>query len=109
TWYRWAIVTAALARGRGGAFLGAVAPSLLFCALLCGMENGHIRPATRSLAHPPLPATRIALTVVLNLSAFFLAGALASFLAEQVQGARAQLAERQARPDKPRAPLPAVG
>src|SRR2546426_36484 len=98
--YPVAIVNGAIGLGRRGAVLGAVAASLVFCALLFGMENGLIQPATRYLAHPPLPATRIALTVVLNLSAFFLAGALASFLAEQVQGARAQLAERQTRLDK---------
>src|SRR5437870_7331356 len=98
--YPLAIVSGAIGLGRRGAVLGAVAASLVFCALLFGMENGIIQPATRYLAHPPLPATRIALTVVLNLSAFFLAGALASFLAEQVQGARAQLAERQTRLDK---------
>ena len=98
--YPVAIVNGAIGLGRRGAVLGAVAASLVFCALLFGMENGIIQPATRYLAHPPLPATRIALTVVLNLSAFFLAGALASFLAEQVQGARAQLAERQTRLDK---------
>jgi len=98
--YPVAIVNGAIGLGRRGAVLGASAASLTFCALMLGMENGIILPATRYLAHPPQPAPRIALTVVLNLSAFFLAGALASFLAEQVQGARAQLAERQTRLDK---------
>ena len=98
--YPVAIVNGAMGLGRRGAVLGAAAASLAFCALVFGMENGLIQPAAAYLAHPPLPAARIALTVVLNLSAFLLAGALASFLAEQVQGARAQLEERQTRLDK---------
>ena len=98
--YPVAIVNGAMGLGRRGAVLGAAASSLAFCALVFGMENGLIRPALAYLAHPPLPAPRIALTVVLNLSAFLLAGALASFLADQAQGARAQLEERQTRLDK---------
>ena len=98
--YPVAIVNGAMGLGRRGAVLGAAAASLAFCTLVFGMENGLIQPAAAYLAHPPLPAARVALTVVLNLSAFLLAGALASFLAEQVQGARAQLEERQTRLDK---------
>ena len=98
--YPVAIVNGAMGLGRRGAVLGAAAASLAFCALVFGMENRLIQPAAAYLAHPPLPAARVALTVVLNLSAFLLAGALASFLAEQVQGARAQLEERQTRLDK---------
>jgi two-component system, NtrC family, sensor histidine kinase PilS len=98
--YPVAIVNGAMGLGRRGAVLGAAAASLAFCALVFGMENGLIQPASAYLAHAPLPAPRVALTVLLNLSAFLLAGALASFLAEQVQGARAQLEERQTRLDK---------
>src|SRR6267378_2516874 len=58
------------------AVLGAIAASVAFCGLLVGTENGIIRPATRYVEHPPLPAQQVALTVALNLSAFFLAGAL---------------------------------
>jgi two-component system, NtrC family, sensor histidine kinase PilS len=98
--YPVAIVNGAIGLGRRGAVLGAIAASVAFCGLLIGMENGVIRPATRYVEHPPLPAPQIALTVALNLSAFFLAGALASFLAEQVQGAKAQLEDRQTRLDE---------
>src|SRR5207244_1329600 len=90
----------AMGLGRRGAVLGASAASVAFCSLVFGMENGLIDPASTYLAHPALPPSRLFLTLVLNVSAFLLAGALASFLAEQVQGARAQLAERQTRLDK---------
>ncbi|HKC61096.1 MAG TPA: ATP-binding protein [Myxococcales bacterium] len=98
--YPVAIVNGAMGLGRRGAVLGAAAASLAFSALVFGMENGLIEPASTYLAHPPLPASRLALTLVLNVSAFMLAGALASFLAEQVQGARAQLEDRQTRLDQ---------
>jgi len=98
--YPVAIVNGAIGLGRRGAVLGAAAASLAFSLLVFGMENGLIQAAATSAPHPPIPAGRLALTLLLNLSAFLLAGALASFLAEQVQGARAQLAERQTRLDK---------
>ncbi len=98
--YPVAIVNGAMGLGRRGAVLAAAAASLAFGGLVFGMENDLIQPAAAYLAHPPLPAGRLGLTLVLNLSAFLLAGALASFLAEQVQGARAQLAERQTRLDE---------
>jgi two-component system sensor histidine kinase PilS (NtrC family) len=95
--YPVAIVNGAIGLGRRGAVLGAAAASVAFCGLLIGTENGLIPPASRYVEHPPLPAQQVALTVALNLSAFFLAGALASFLAEQVQGAKDQLEDRQTR------------
>ena len=98
--YPVAIVNGAMGLGRRGAVLGAAAASLAFSALVLGMANGLIQPASSYLAEPPLPPSRLALTLVLNVSAFLLAGALASFLAEQVQGARAQLEDRQTRLDQ---------
>jgi two-component system, NtrC family, sensor histidine kinase PilS len=98
--YPVAIVNGAMGLGRRGAVLGAAAASLAFSALVLGMANGLIQPASSYLAEPPLPPSRLALTLVLNVSAFMLAGALASFLAEQVQGARAQLEDRQTRLDQ---------
>ena len=98
--YPVAIVNGAMGLGRRGAVLGAAAASIAFCGLVFAMQSGLLQPAATYLAHPPLPAAGVALTVLLNLSAFCLAGALASFLAEQVQGARAQLAERQTRLDE---------
>jgi len=98
--YPVAIVNGAMGLGRRGAVLGASAASVAFCSLVFGMENGLIDPASTYLAHPALPPSRLFLTLVLNVSAFLLAGALASFLAEQAQGARAQLADRQTRLDQ---------
>jgi two-component system, NtrC family, sensor histidine kinase PilS len=98
--YPVAIVNGAMGLGRRGAVLGAVAASVAFCSLVFGMENGLVEPASTYLAHPPLPPSRLLLTLVLNVSAFLLAGALASFLAEQAQGARAQLADRETRLDQ---------
>jgi two-component system sensor histidine kinase PilS (NtrC family) len=61
------------------------------------MESGLLTPAAAYLLRPPLPLGRLLLNVVLNISAFLLAGALASFLAEQLQGARIELREREKR------------
>jgi two-component system, NtrC family, sensor histidine kinase PilS len=98
--YPLAIVNGAIGLGRRGAVLGASAASLSFCGLVWGMESGLIVPATvyATQAEPSLP--RLAITVVLNVSAFLLSAALASVLAQQLQGARAQLAERQTRLDE---------
>jgi two-component system, NtrC family, sensor histidine kinase PilS len=98
--YPLAIVNGTIGLGRRGAVLGACAASLGFCGLVWGMESGLIVPAATYLTHSSPSLPRLALIVVLNLSAFLLAGALASLLAEQLQGARAQLAERQTRLDK---------
>ena len=98
--YPVAIVNGAMGLGRRGAVLGAAAASVAFCSLVFGMENGLVEPASTYLAHPALAPSRLFLTLVLNVSAFLLAGALASFLAEQAQGARAQLADRQTRLDQ---------
>jgi two-component system sensor histidine kinase PilS (NtrC family) len=98
--YPLAIVNGAIGLGRRGAVLGASAASLSFCALVWGLESGIIGPTATYMTHPSTSLPRLALIVVLNLSAFLLAGALSSLLAEQLQGARAQLAERQTRLDK---------
>src|SRR5437870_11056434 len=59
--YPVAIVYGAIGLGRRGAVLGALAAALALCALMFGMENGLIQPATRYLAHPPLPAPCVGL------------------------------------------------
>src|SRR5438067_1241391 len=95
--YPLAIVNAAIGLGRRGAVIGAVGASVAFCFLVFGMETGWFAPAAAYLLRPPLPLGRLLLNVVLNLSAFLLAGALAAFLAEQLQGARTELREREKR------------
>ncbi|HWE24116.1 MAG TPA: ATP-binding protein [Myxococcales bacterium] len=98
--YPLAIVNGAIGLGRRGAVLGAAAASLSFCALVWGMESGLIAPATNYATHVTSSLPRLAITVVVNISAFLLSAALASVLAQQLQGARAQLAERQTRLDE---------
>jgi len=95
--YPLAIVNAAIGLGRRGAVIGAIAASVAFCGLTFGMESGLLPAAATYLLRPPLPIGRLILNVVLNLSAFLLAGALAAFLAEQLAGARTQLRERERR------------
>src|SRR5438105_7411621 len=95
--YPLAIVNAAIGLGRRGAVIGAVGASVAFCSLTFGMETGVLPPAAAYLLRPPIPTGRLLLNVLLNLSAFLLSGALASFLAEQLQGARIELREREKR------------
>ena len=98
--YPVAIVNGAIGLGRRGALLGASAASASFCALVWGVESGLIVSATTYAPHADPSLPRLAITVALNLSAFLLSAALASVLAQQLQGARAQLAERQIRLDE---------
>jgi two-component system sensor histidine kinase PilS (NtrC family) len=95
--YPLAIVNGAIGLGRRGAIVGAIGASVLFCGLTFGMESGLLMPAAAYLLRPPLPVGRLLLNVVLNLSAFLLSGALAAFLAEQLQGARIELRESERR------------
>jgi two-component system sensor histidine kinase PilS (NtrC family) len=98
--YPVAIVNGAIGLGRRGAVLGASSASVSFCALVWGLESGLIVSATTYAPHADPSLPRLAITVALNLSAFLLSAALASVLAQQLQGARAQLAERQVRLDE---------
>src|SRR4051812_41212443 len=95
--YPLAIVNAAIGLGRRGAVIGALGASIAFSGLTFGMEAGVLPPAAAYLLRPPIPVSRLLLSVLLNLSAFLLAGALAAFLAEQLQGARTELREREKR------------
>lgn len=94
--YPLAIVNGAIALGRRGAALGAAASSIAFCLLAWGSASG-LLDADATLARAPLPPGRLAYVLIANLSAFLLTGALSSFLAEQLQGARTQLAESETR------------
>src|SRR3954463_15941901 len=95
--YPLAIVNGAIGLGRRGAIVGAIGASTLFCGLTFGMESGLLMPAAAYQLRAPLPTGRLLLNIVLNLSAFLLSGALAAFLAEQLQGARIELREREKR------------
>jgi two-component system, NtrC family, sensor histidine kinase PilS len=95
--YPLAIVSGAIGLGRRGAALGAAASAIAFCLLAWGTDAGFIEPVSAYLDRAPLPPGRLAVVMAANLSAFVLVGALAAFLAEQLQGARSQLAESQTR------------
>src|SRR5205809_873501 len=55
------------------------------------MQGGIVPPPASELERVPLAPGRMAVVMAANLSAFLLVGALSSFLAEQLQGARSQL------------------
>jgi len=93
--YPVAIVNGAIGLGRRGAVLGASAASFSFCALVWGMESGLIAPATVYATHASSALPRLAITVVLNVSAFLLSAALASVLAQQLHAARGMCVSRQ--------------
>ena len=94
--YPLAIVSGAIGLGRRGAAVGAAASSVAFCLLAWSTDAGFIDPVGY-LERAPLPPGRLAVVLAANLSAFLLVGALAAFLAEQLQGARSQLAESETR------------
>jgi two-component system, NtrC family, sensor histidine kinase PilS len=95
--YPLAIVNAAVGLGRRGAVVAALGSAIGFCILALGFQSGFLLPPTTSLLRPPLPAGRLALTLLANICGFLVAGMLATVLAEQVQGARVQLADRETR------------
>jgi two-component system, NtrC family, sensor histidine kinase PilS len=95
--YPLAIVSGAIGLGRRGAALGAAASSVAFCLLAWSMQSGIVPPSASELDRVPLAPGRLAVVMAANLSAFLLVGALSSFLAEQLQGARSQLQRSETR------------
>jgi len=89
--YPLAIVSGAIGLGRRGAALGSAVSCITFCILVWSMQIGIVPPPGSDLERVPLAPGRLAVVMAANLSAFLLVGALASFLAEQLQGARSQL------------------
>ena len=94
--YPLAIISGAIGIGRRGAALGAAASAIAFCLLAWGVDAGFIAPVSY-LDRAPMPPGRLAVIMAANLSAFLLVGALSAFLAEQLRGARSQLAESETR------------
>ena len=93
--YPLAIVNAAIGLGRRGALLGALASGAAFCLLAVGMEQSWIALPMAFGDHPLLSTPRLLLTLGANLSAFLLTAMLAAHLAEALQGARKELAQRE--------------
>jgi two-component system sensor histidine kinase PilS (NtrC family) len=91
-----AIISGAIGLGRRGAALGAAASCVALCMLAWGMQSGILANAG-DVGRPPLPTERLAVVMAANLSVFLLVGALSSFLAEQLQGARTQLLKSETR------------
>jgi two-component system sensor histidine kinase PilS (NtrC family) len=95
--YPLAIVSGAIGLGRRGAALGAAACCVALCVLAWSMQSGIIAPTSGDLDRVPIAAGRLAVVMAANLSAFLLVGALSSFLAEQLQGARTELLRSETR------------
>jgi two-component system sensor histidine kinase PilS (NtrC family) len=95
--YPLAIVNGAIGLGRRGAALGAATSCIAFCVLAFCMQMGIIHPAASELDRVPLPPAKLAVVMAANLSAFILVGALSSWLAGQLQGARSQLLRSETR------------
>jgi two-component system sensor histidine kinase PilS (NtrC family) len=90
--YPLAIVNAAISLSRRGAMAAAAASAAAFGLLAVLMNAGMLAPPAALLERPPLDSARLLLTVFAHVSAFFLTAALASYLADALQGARTQLA-----------------
>jgi two-component system sensor histidine kinase PilS (NtrC family) len=95
--YPLAIVNGAIGLGKRGAAISSLGAAALFCGVVLGIEAGLLPPVETYFARVPLTPAGLALVLLTNLSAFALSGALAAFLAEQLRGARQQLAERETR------------
>jgi two-component system sensor histidine kinase PilS (NtrC family) len=93
--YPLAIVNAAISLSRRGAMVGAATASGAFCLLALLMEHRLLNPPATFLDRPQLPFGQLVLSLVANVSAFFLAAALSSHLADALQGARKELAKRE--------------
>jgi two-component system sensor histidine kinase PilS (NtrC family) len=93
--YPLAIVNAAISLSRRGAMVGAATASAAFCLLALLMEYRVLSPPAAFLERPPLSFGQLVLSLVANVSAFFLAAALSAHLADALQGARKELAKRE--------------
>jgi two-component system sensor histidine kinase PilS (NtrC family) len=93
--YPLAIVNAAISLSRRGAMVGAATASAAFCLLALLMEYRVLNPPAAFLERPPLSFGQLVLSLVANVSAFFLAAALSAHLADALQGARKELAKRE--------------
>ena len=90
-----AVVNAALVLSQRGAILAASLSSLLFALLRVGLNERWLRPPAPYLAEPPAPASALIFTIFVNLGAFFLMAALASYLADQIRKKSEQLTARE--------------
>jgi two-component system sensor histidine kinase PilS (NtrC family) len=93
--YPLAIVNAAIGLGRRGALVGALLSGASFCLLAVGMEHSWVAPPLAFGDRAQLTTARLLLTLGANLSAFLLTAMLAAHLAEALQGARTELAQRE--------------
>ncbi len=93
--YPLAIVNAAIGLGRRGALLGALMSGVAFCLLGLGMDQSWIALPMAFGDRAQLTTPRLLLTLGANLSAFLLTAMLAAHLAEALQGARTELAQRE--------------
>ena len=90
-----AVVNAALVLSQRGAILAASLSSVLFAALRVALNERWIPPAADFQLAPREPTTTVVFSVFVNLGAFFLMAALASYLAEQIRKKSEQLTARE--------------
>ncbi|MBS2029368.1 MAG: PAS domain-containing sensor histidine kinase [Deltaproteobacteria bacterium] len=90
-----AVVNAALVLSQRGAILAASLSSLLFAALRVGLNERWLMPPAPYLEEPPTPTAALIFTIFVNLGAFFLMAALASYLADQIRKKSEQLTARE--------------
>lgn len=90
-----AVVNAALVLSQRGAILAASLSSVLFAALRISLNERWLAPAAAYQVGPREPSSTILFAVFVNLGAFFLMAALASYLAEQIRRKTDQLTARE--------------
>ena len=89
------VVSAAVVLYRRGAVVSAVLSSLALAVVTVGLNGPLLPPPSPALAQPLMPLPRLAFVLFANVSAIFLAAALASYLAEQVRSTRERLTLRE--------------
>jgi two-component system, NtrC family, sensor histidine kinase PilS len=91
-----AVVNASVLFFRRGAFVAATLSALGFGFIAVLLNTRTLQPPASSLALAPVPASDLALSMLANVSAFYLTAVLASYLAEQLRSTRQRLSEREA-------------
>ena len=93
--YPLAIVNASIGLSRRGAATSAALASLSFLALAVAVNHDWVSPSGGFGSRSHIATGAFALRMATNLSAFVLTAALSAYLAEQLRGARTQLAQRE--------------
>jgi two-component system sensor histidine kinase PilS (NtrC family) len=93
--YPLAIVNASVLLNRNGAIVAALGSALSFAGLSWMLSRGFLSPAAPYLEQHAVPASKLALIILANGTAFVLTAALASYLTEQLRTTGERLKERE--------------